>query len=64
MTSARNRVHAEDTGENFTFSHTYQQWRRPEQSMSSTLALQSNYINDPFKPKPSSNTYFNNFIAS
>ncbi len=62
MTSARNRVHAEETTDNFTFSHSYQQWKRPEHSIA-TSALHSNYIHDPFKPKLNSNTYFNNFIA-
>lgn len=62
MTSARNRVFMEDGGnanDNFTFSHTYQQWKRPDQL---NPISNTHIVNDPFKPKPSTNTYFNNFI--
>jgi hypothetical protein len=64
MTSARNRVFMEDGGngnDNFTFSHAYQQWKRPDQQL--TSISNTHIVNDPFKPKPSTNTYFNNFIG-
>lgn len=63
MTSARNRVFADDSNhESFALSHTYQQWRRPEGQTNVTPSnLSSNYIQDPFKPKFQS-SYFNNFI--
>lgn len=65
MTSARNRVYADDNNaDNFSLSHTYQQWKRPEQTSASNTLLQSNFVLDPFKPKSSSNAYFNNFIGS
>ena len=67
MTSARNRVFMEDgSNDNFTFSHGYQQWKRPDQQTGPSKTLLSsntNIVNDPFKPKPSTNTYFNNFIG-
>jgi hypothetical protein len=46
--------------DNFTFSHTYQQWKRPDQL---NPISNTHIVNDPFKPKPSTNTYFNNFIG-
>lgn len=63
MTSARNRVFADDSNhESFALSHTYQQWRRPEGQANFTPSnLSSNYIQDPFKPKVQG-SYFNNFI--
>lgn len=69
MTSARHRGFIDgQNSEGITFSHSYQQWKRPQQMAALNSAINSNYINDPFKPKQNqpqplgNNMYFNNFI--
>jgi hypothetical protein len=63
MTSARQRVAVEEAhGEGGpTFSHSYTQWRRPNES---TPTLASHYVADPFKPKFNQTSHIGHLLTA
>lgn len=60
MTSARNQIYSDEAGDNFTFSHNYQQWKRPDQPYN--LSTNTGVINSSSTSKTTSNSFFNNII--
>lgn len=60
MTSARNQVYSDEIGsDNFTFSHSYQQWKRPDQLY--TLSGNPNTVANSTS-KSVTNSFFNHII--